>query len=125
MKNLEGIVFNSRDRFTNSGMNLKNIMYAKFKTELDSGRIQYPSKERFLNSRCLSAGSGNIGFFHKMIGEWADLEYVTGTTVNKKIEAPLGYHDDVCDADVLANFAALEGLSHRAPKARFGRVSRF
>jgi hypothetical protein len=125
MKNLEGIIFNSGDRFTHSGTNLKNTMYNRFKVELDSGRILYPTKERFLASKYPSAGTSNVGFYHKMIGEWSDLEYIMTTSVNKKIEAPLGYHDDCCDADVLANFAALEGLRHRAPKARFGNIYRF
>ena len=125
LTNLEGIIFNAGDRYTHSGMNMKNLMYGKFRTELDSGKFKYPSKEKFLESSLLSAGKDNIGFYHKMVGEWADLEYTVGKTLNKKIEAPAGYHDDCCDADVLANFAAVMGQRSSAPRARFGRVSRF
>ena len=57
-----------------------------------------------------------------MISEWADLEQtVTGYSVNKKIEAPVGYHDDVCDSDVLANFAAGDGQRNHMPRPTAGR----
>ena len=125
LTNIEGIIFNAGDRYTNSGMNLKNVMYGKFRTELDSDRFKYPSKEKFYGSKLASAGKDNLGFYHKMVGEWADLEYIVGRTINKKIEAPTGYHDDCCDADVLANFAAVMGNRSVAPRARYGRISRF
>lgn len=122
IKNLEGIIFNARDRFTGSGMNMKNIMYAKWRQELDNGKFKYMTKERFLKSTAEGAGENNIGYYHRMVSEWADLEQtVTGYSVNKKIEAPLGYHDDVPDSDVLANFAAVEGRRGHMPKATAGR----
>jgi hypothetical protein len=125
LKQIEGIIFNSGDRFTNSGMNMKNIMYAKFKQELDSGRFKYMSKDNFLKSDAPSAGTKNIGFYHRMVGEWSDLEFSIGHSVNKKIEAPSGgSHDDCCDADVLANFAAVYGNRHSMPRARFARIFR-
>ena len=46
---------------------------------------------------------------------------VTGYSVNKKIEAPVGYHDDVCDSDVLANFAAGDGQRNHMPRPTAGR----
>ena len=59
-----------------------------------------------------------------MISEWADLEFTVGFSVNKKIEAPAGYHDDCCDADVLANFAALSGRRGHMPKPSYARIYR-
>ena len=119
---MEGIIFNQTDRFTHSGMNMKNIMYAKFLQALDGGKFVYPSLERFTASELPSAGKMNTGFYHKMIGEWADLEVITGYTVNKKIQAPKGYHDDVCDADVLANFTTVAASQSRMPRPAFARV---
>lgn len=119
---LEGIIFNAGDRYTNSGMNMKNIMYAKFRQELDSDRFKYVSKKKFEQSILPAAGVKNMGYYHKMIGEWADLEYTTGYSVNKKIEAPSGYHDDCCDADVLANFAAVAGRKSAMPRAVGARI---
>ena len=88
----------------------------------DNGRFFYPTKERFLNSPTKCAGKDNVNYYHRMIGEWADLEQTTtGFSVNKKIEAPSGYHDDVCDADVLANFATNSGQRSTMPKAGHGR----
>jgi hypothetical protein len=122
MRNVEGIIFNSRDKFTNSGMNMKNAMYGKWRTELDNNRFFYPTKERFLNSPTKLAGKDNVSYYMRMISEWADLEQTTtGFSVNKKIEAPSGYHDDVCDADVLANFAATSGQRSSMPKPSRGR----
>jgi len=119
---IEGIIFNQSDRFTNSGMNMKNIMYAKFLQTLDAGKFSYPSAEKFAASPLASAGKMNVGFYHKMIGEWSDLEVITGHTVNKKIQAPKGYHDDVCDADVLANFTTIAATRSRMPRPAFARV---
>ncbi len=119
---IEGIIFNQTDRYTHSGMNMKNIMYAKFLQALDAGKFAYPTLERFTASELPSAGKMNTGFYHKMIGEWADLEVITGYTVNKKIQAPKGYHDDVCDADVLANFTTVAGAQSKMPRPAFARV---
>lgn len=117
---LEGIIFNASDTFTRSGMNMKNIMFAKIKNEINVGRFVYPSKDR-INS----AGDKDlIGIYHKMIGEWKDLEMETRSTVNKRIEAPTGGHDDTCCADALANFAAEFGGRGRMPRPTVGRMSR-
>ena len=62
------------------------------------------------------------GFYHKMVGEWKDLEQEVKLGVNKRIEAPTGGHDDVCCADALANFAALHGASRSMPKPSAGRI---
>ena len=122
IKNLEGIIFNARDRFTGSGMNMKNIMYAKWRQELDNNKFKYMTKERFEKSTAEGAGVDNLAYYHRMISEWADLEQtVTGYSVNKKIEAPVGYHDDVCDSDVLANFAAGDGQRNHMPRPTAGR----
>lgn len=122
LTNIEGIIFNSRDKYTNSGMNMKNAMYGKWRQELDSGKFQYMTLERFTKSTAEGAGKDNVSYYHRMISEWSDLEQTTtGFSVNKKIEAPSGYHDDVCDSDVLANFAAVGGRRSSMPKATAGR----
>ena len=122
LKNIEGIIFNARDKYTNSGMNLKNAMYGKWRQEFDNKKFQYPTKERFCESKADGAGAENLNYYHRMVGEWADLEQTTtGYSVNKKIEASSGSHDDVCDADVLANFAAVAGQRSSMPKPTRGR----
>lgn len=122
LKNIEGIIFNARDKYTNSGMNLKNAMYGKWRQEFDNKKFQYPTKERFCESKADGAGVENLNYYHRMVGEWADLEQTTtGYSVNKKIEASSGSHDDVCDADVLANFAAVAGQRSSMPKPTRGR----
>lgn len=118
--NLTGITFNGRDTFTNSGMNLKNVMFAQMRKDVENGKFLYPDKEHYIQS----AGADNVPFYHKMIGEWADLEQETRTTVNKIIEAPVGQHDDVCCADILANFATIVNTNRQMPKASTGHYSR-
>lgn len=118
---LEGIIFNASDTYTRSGMNMKNIMFAKIKNEITVGRFQYPSKERINRT----GNKDLIGFYHKMVGEWKDLEMETRSTVNKRIEAPTGGHDDVCCADALANFAAEFGGRSRMPRPITGRLNRY
>ena len=121
LTNLTGITFNGRDVYTNSGMNLKNVMFARLRQDVENDKFKYPDKENFLKS----AGSEKNGFYHKMLGEWADLEQETRTTVNKIIQAPTGGHDDVCCADVLANFASIVGSQNkRMPKASSGNFTR-
>ena len=120
MTNLVGITFNGADTFTQSGMNMKNIMFATFKNELDYGRIQYPSKDRFY--ACVHKDL--YSFYHKMVGEWRDLEFTVGLTVNKKIEAPVGGHDDVCCADALGIFACIHGSRSSMPRPSSARVFR-
>jgi hypothetical protein len=115
---LKGITFGAADTFTRSGMNMKNIMFAQAKNEMAHGRFKYPTKDLFLQS----AGSDMNGFYHKMVGEWKDLEQEVKLGVNKRIEAPPGGHDDVTCADVLANFAAIVGNQGKMPKPTSGRV---
>lgn len=117
---LVGITFNGADTYTQSGMNMKNIMFAQFKHEVGYGRFKYPNKDIFLKT----AGLEMNGFYHKMVGEWRDLESEQRLGVNKRIEAPSGGHDDVCCADALANFAALYGNRVRSnmPKASKARI---
>lgn len=122
LKNLEGIIFNSRDKYTHSGMNMKNLMYSKWRAELDNGRFKYPSKERFEQSDMPSAGKKNIALYYHMLSEWADLECAVSNTINKKIEAPKDYHDDVCDADVLATFASMADSRRSMPRVRIART---
>ena len=99
---------------------MKNIMFAQFKHEVGYGRFKYPNKDIFLKT----AGLEMNGFYHKMVGEWRDLESEQRLGVNKRIEAPSGGHDDVCCADALANFAALYGNRVRSnmPKASKARI---
>lgn len=118
LTHLVGITFNSSDTFTRSGMNMKNIMFAQLKNEVVYDRFKYPKKDLFL----ASAGSDMNGFYHKMVGEWKDLEQEIKLGVNKRIEAPTGGHDDVCCADALANFAALHGASKAMPRPSAGRM---
>lgn len=104
IKNLTGIIFNASDRYSNSGMNMKNIMFAEVKNAISTGKFKYPSKERYYSSTI----KGKYTFYHKMVEEWADLEYeVRPNGINKRIEAPVGQHDDVACADALAHFACL------------------
>ncbi|AEO93272.1 gp1 [Bacillus phage G] len=117
---LEGIIFNASDTYTRSGMNMKNIMFAKIKNEINVGRFVYPSKDR-INA---SENKDLVGFYHKMIGEWKDLEMETRATVNKIIQAPSGGHDDTCCSDALANFAAEFGSRGRMPRPTIGRMRR-
>lgn len=120
MTNLVGITFNGADTFTQSGMNMKNIMFATFKNEIDHGRVKYPKKDRFMEK----VHRDRHSFYHKMIGEWKDLEFTVGLTVNKKIEAPSGGHDDVCCADALGLFACIHGANSGMPKASGARIFR-
>lgn len=123
LTNLTGITFNARDTFTNSGMNLKNVMFAKLRQDVENDLFKYPDKDHFIKS----AGSEKNGFYHKMLGEWSDLEQETRSTVNKIIQAPTGGHDDVCCADVLANFASIVGTqqhTQKMPKASKGNFTR-
>ena len=113
---LKGIIFNSSDTYTNSGMNMKNVMFATIKQEIDCDRFKYPTIDRFLES----AGYNKNGFYYKQIGEWSDLECEQKISINKRIEAPTGAHDDVCCADALANFAACIGQRRVAPKPSMG-----
>jgi hypothetical protein len=115
---LIGITFNGADIYTHSGMNMKNIMFASMKNEIAHGRFRYPKKDRYLST----AGTDKNGFYHKMVGEWRDLEFETKLTVNKRIEAPPGGHDDVCCSDALANFAANVGANNKMPKPSRARV---
>ena len=117
---IEGIIFNGADIYTKSGMNLKNVMFAKMKNEIAANRFQYPKKSSILslNDKDLT------GFYHKMVGEWKDLEMEVRFGVNKRIEAGNGGHDDVCCADALANFAAEFGNRSRMPKPSRGYLSR-
>jgi hypothetical protein len=97
-------------------MNMKNVMFATIKQEIDCDRFKYPTIDRFLES----AGYNKNGFYYKQIGEWSDLECEQKISINKRIEAPTGAHDDVCCADALANFAACVGQRRVAPKPSMG-----
>ena len=117
---MTGITFNASDTFTHTGMNLKNAMYAYAKQEIDYDRFKYPSLERYT----ASAGKENVGFWHKMIGEWSDLECEQKISVNKRISAPSGSHDDVTDSDVLSLFGSLNNGRRKMPRPVFARMSR-
>ena len=84
--------------------------------------IRYPKKDNYMKNTPTNLHA----FYHKMIEEWSDLEYTVMQTMNKKIEAPQGGHDDVCCSDVLGVFASFHanssGLGIRASSGRmFGR----
>lgn len=118
---LTGITFNGRDAFTNSGMNMKNIMFSTIKNEIAHGRFKYPKRDMYASE----VKSDEIGFYHKMIGEWRDLEFENRSiNVNKRIEAPSGGHDDVPCADALANFAAMHSEQKSMPRATTARIFR-
>ena len=117
---MTGITFNASDTFTHTGMNLKNAMYAYAKQEIDYDRFKYPSLERYT----ASAGKENVGFWHKMIGEWSDLECEQKISVNKRISAPSGSHDDVTDSDACSVFASLNNGRRKMPRPVFARMSR-
>lgn len=123
IKQLQGIVFNAADRFTNSGMNMKNIMYAEAKTLISQGRFKYPSKEMYMNSTPPDQHS----FYHKMMEEWSDLEFEANGYLNKRIAAPIGEHDDCPSADVLACFAVKHGNNRgfNGIRPSKGRMSSF
>ena len=99
---------------------MKNAMYAHFKKELDYGRFKYPSIEKFSNS----AGRDQIGFWHRMIGQWSDLECQRGISINSRIQSAVGEHDDCPDADVLGTFASLVGRKRQMPRPVMVRLSR-
>lgn len=120
LRQLEGIIFNASDTYTRSGMNMKNIMFAKLKNEISASRFQYPKKSKIEAMQSLDLN----GFYYKMIGEWKDLEMEVRIGINKRIEAPTGGHDDTCCADALANFAAEFGGKNRLPKPTLGRMRR-
>lgn len=122
IRNLTGIIFNGADRYSNSGMNMKNIMFAEAKNAISRGQFKYPSKERYYAAA--KRNGDKTTFYHKMVEEWADLEYeVRSNSINKRIEAPKGQHDDVCCSDVLAHFATLHGgKSGLGIKASSGRM---
>lgn len=119
LDNLVGITFNSADTFTRSGMNMKNIMYSTFKNDLTRGFFKYPSKERYFANP-----ENDRTFYHKMVGEWNDLESQVMLSVNKRIQAPAGQHDDCCSADILANFAANYGGRSAMPRAGKANIYR-
>lgn len=121
LTNLTGITFNGRDTFTNSGMNLKNVMFAQIRKDVENDKFKYPNKDYFLKS----AGTELNGFYHKMLSEWADLEQEQRLTVNKIIQAPIGGHDDCVMADILANFASIVSNTTRMPKASYGRIGHY
>ncbi|MNC63841.1 hypothetical protein D3C75_1139960 [compost metagenome] len=99
---------------------MKNIMFAKIRNEIGAGRFQYPSKAKIADAK----NQDLTPFYHKMIGEWKDLEQEVRMGINKRIEAPAGNHDDVCCSDALANFAAEFGGKNRLPKPTVGRMYR-
>ena len=121
LTNLTGITFNGRDIFTHSGMNLKNVMFAEMRKDVENNRFKYPNKDIFLKS----AGHEMNGFYHKMLDEWASLEQEQRLSVNKIIQAPPGGHDDCVMADILANFATIIGNSGRMPRPSNGRMNNF
>ncbi len=120
LRQIEGIIFNQSDRFTNSGMNMKNIMFAKIRNEIASARFKYPKRDIISRNRDQSV----VALYHKMIGEWQDLEQEVRMGVNKRIEAPTGGHDDACCSDALANFAVDFGVRNRMPKPTRGTLRR-
>lgn len=122
MKQVTGITFNATDTLWNTGMNFKNAMYAHAKQEIDYGRFKYPSLDRY--SRCVP--SDQIGFWHRQISEWSDLLCEQKISINKRIGAGPGAHDDVPSADILAISASLilERRSSNMPKPVIARLSR-
>jgi len=119
---IHGIIFNASDTFFNSGMNLKNSMYAQFKSELNNDKFKYPTLDNFLNSTSILGLGDMKGFYHKMLTEWADLEMEVRLSINKIISAPRGLHDDVPSADILANFAAVTGSRGKVARPVLGRT---
>lgn len=122
---LEGIVFNASDKYTRSGMNMKNLMFTAHKADLHNGKFKYPVRESIDKN-------GKYQYkdfiFNKSIQEWFDLEFeVNEVGINKKIFAGGDSHDDAPCADVLANFAATNGRTtgRSMPKPSLARATRF
>lgn len=110
--NLIGIIFNAKDKLTNTNASYKTAMGNYFIQEIENNRFKYPSLDNFI----LSVGVNNQAYYHKMIGEHADLlidrnDNITGNgnagNVNMKVRAAPGQHDDTVFADWAANYAAI------------------
>ena len=121
IKQITGITFNATDTFTHTGMNLKNAMFTYAKQEINYERFKYPSLDNYLKT----VPKDQVGFWHKMIGEWSDLVCEQKISINKRIASPLGGHDDVPCADILGVYASIVGAQgHRMPKPVVARLSR-
>jgi len=110
--NLIGIIFNAKDKLTNTNASYKTAMGNYFIQEIENNRFKYPSLDNFI----LSVGVNNQAYYHKMMGEHADLlvdrnDNITGNgnagSVNMKVRAAPGQHDDTVFADWAANYAAI------------------
>jgi hypothetical protein len=83
--------------------NFKTSMYDYFKIEINSKRFKYPKLTNIKNQY-------DIILFEKGLKQWTDILLhppKNRNQINKQISAPSGKHDDNCDADVLAVFAAM------------------
>ena len=92
-----GIMFKQTE--TNSGKNYKNAMYDNFKYELSGNRVKYPAMSYMAGDHEM-----NDGYI-----EWCQLERREATGINKVIEAPENYHDDMVCADLMALFISTRG----------------
>lgn len=119
--NLVGIIFNAKDKLTNTNSSYKLAMANYFVRDVDSDKFKYPSLENFIKS----AGKNNQGYFHKMIGEHADLLVEYTNTGLKKIHAAAGGHDDTVASDWMANYASIiDQKTSKMPSGISYRMSR-
>jgi hypothetical protein len=93
---IEGVQFGSRDQ--HSGKNMKNAMFDLFFMELRADRFKYPSLEYINRNPTL----------REHFDQWCILERHIGNTLNDRIEAPEGQHDDAPMSDILLNKAMID-----------------
>lgn len=118
---LTGIIFNQTDRYTNSGMNMKNVMLSSIKNDISRDLFKYPNEKNIQNLK----NNDLYAFYKKMLEEWQDLEFENTMGINKKISAPKGQHDDVPMADALANFAMDHSGVSNMPRPTMGKSRRW
>lgn len=110
---ITGIVYNAKDKLTNSGSNYKTAMFRAIRVEISNDKFKYPTLENFI----ATAGKDSISLYHRQLSEWSELvvsdKSGTGNvggidSINLAIRAANNNagHDDIPNSDSLASFAA-------------------
>jgi hypothetical protein len=111
---MDAIMFGSRD--SSSGKNMKNAMYDHCLFEIRSDRFKYPT---------LNFISKNTTF-KQHIDEWVNIERHASVSINDRIMAPPGQHDDCCSSAILLAWcidkAIVKGLKAGPNKFIFPRI---